>query len=128
MFTRRLIPFILPALLLTATSHAADYRGIFRHGGDLFEYAEGYKRYDADPILNANDEHRYQYYLGYITAAYDLMVATGNFCAPRGTIPGQLGNVAYDYMKNHPNDKFTPTPGLLLKAFQQAYPGSTCKA
>jgi hypothetical protein len=94
--------------------------GVFVSGNELIAWSKAAERLAAGKANN-QDTYDAGRYMGFILGNHDL----GDgllFCTPNGVKPGQLQAVFAKYAAEHPERWAKAGAGLMLDAFQAAFP------
>lgn len=123
MLARRLLTLVLPALIFSSSSYAMK---IFISGNNLYPFAQAYHRYDTDPNNYPQDLATYSYFLAYVTGVADTLASAGTVCTPASATPGQLSDIVYMYLSQHPDERQYTATSTIGAALLTAFPKDKC--
>lgn len=111
---KKTILFILILVFVSSLSF-----GHFLTGNDLYSYISKWK--NAKSPKNFSFTIEYNQAIGYILGIHDCF-DNYLFDTPAKVTRGQIGDIVFKYLKEHPEERHKPGSRLVVDALKEAFP------
>ena len=92
--------------------------GWFVDGNRLYDDGLEYHKYEEALNFSGVQAGRYQGYVMGVYDAYDRIL----ICAPKNVTAGQVADIVFKYLQEHPEIRNKPADFLILKSLKKVWP------